>query len=141
MLAVRPQRKPARSSRIRSLTLTTCCVVAFAFCSETAAADPTNPHANATPSLEAGDALGRAIFGSRARRAPAFPGQSADTAGSSPPRAAPARVNPTEWLVSWHERRAAEATPHASPARLGGPRSEAKPSVVRAGELRSPITR
>ncbi len=116
MLAVRPQRKPARSSRIRSLTLTTCCVVAFAFCSETAAADPTNPHANATPSLEAGDALGRAIFGSRARRAPAFPGQSADTDGGSPPRAAPARVDPTEWLVSWHQRRAA-ATPSARSSR------------------------
>ncbi len=122
MFAVRPQREPARNSRIRSLALTMCCVAAFAFCSETAAADPTTPQANATPSLEAGDALGRAIFGSRARRTPAFPGPSADTDRGSPPRAAPARVDPTQWLVSWHARRSTEATSHANPARPEGPR-------------------
>ena len=63
MRAVRPPREPVRNSRIRSLALTTCYVVAIAFCPDTAAADPTDLHANATPSLEAGDALGRAIFG------------------------------------------------------------------------------
>ena len=122
MLAVRPQREPAQNSRIRSLAWTTCCVAAIAFCSETAAADPTNPHANATPSLEAGDALGRAIFGSRAQRAPTFPGPSADTDGGSPRQSAPARVDPTQWLSSWHARRGAEATSPASAARPEGPR-------------------
>ncbi len=122
MRAVRPQREPVRNSRIRSLALTTCYVVAIAFCPDTAAADPTDLHANATPSLEAGDALGRAIFGSRAQRAPAFPGPSADTDRGSPPRAAPARVDPTQWLVSWHARRSTETTSHANPARLEGPR-------------------
>ncbi len=122
MPAVSAQREPARNSRLLSLALMTCCVVAFAFCSDTAAADPTNPHANAAPSLEAGDALGRAIFGARARRAPVFPGQSADTDGSSLTRPAPARIDPTEWLSSWHARRSAEATSHASPARAEGPR-------------------
>ncbi len=122
MLAVRPQREPARNSRIRSLALTTCCIVSFACCSETTAADPTHPHAHATPSLEAGDALGRAVFGSRVRRAPALPGPSADTDGSSLTRPAPARIDPTEWLSSWHARRSAEATSHANPARAKGPR-------------------